>query len=187
MGFPSPSSTGNKPHPPRGQPQVSGFGFLQALVGNPRFPLHHFSSAPRPFRLGPWLTLWPSNPPRPLGFPRRIQSAVEACKAPALGSAPLVCRQEVPACYTVSSFPAFPQALGREAYPGGLGAGPTRKSLEEAARTCGALRMDTAPRRPDPCPLMLSPWSHSPYKNEAAAIFIEGPKLKIGLEHNLKK
>lgn len=32
-----------------------------------------------------------------------------------------------------------------------------------------------------------SPVSHSPYKNEAAAIFIEGPKLKIGLEHNLKK
>lgn len=32
-----------------------------------------------------------------------------------------------------------------------------------------------------------SPVSHSPYKIEAAAIFIEGPKLKIGLEHNLKK
>lgn len=139
MGFPSPSSMGNKPHPPRGQPQVSGFGFLQAFVSNPCFPLHHFSSAPWPFRLGPWLTLWPSNLPRPLGFPRRIQSAVEACKAPALGSAPLVRGQEVPACHIASSFPAFLQASGREAYPGGLSAGPTRQSLEEATQTCGAL------------------------------------------------
>lgn len=32
-----------------------------------------------------------------------------------------------------------------------------------------------------------APFSHTQYKNEAAAIFIEGPKLKIGLEHNLKK
>lgn len=47
----------------------------------------------------------------------------------------------------------------------------------------------TAPEPVNLAPLQLtfSPVSHSPYKNEAAAIFIEGPKLKIGLEHNLKK
>lgn len=32
-----------------------------------------------------------------------------------------------------------------------------------------------------------APFSHAQDKNEAAAIFIEGPKLKIGLKHNLKK
>ena len=43
------------------------------------------------------------------------------------------------------------------------------------------------PIRLTPFQLTFFPSSHSPYKNEAAAIFIEGPKLKIGLEHNLKK
>jgi hypothetical protein len=46
--------------------------------------------------------------------------------------------------------------------------------------------LDTAPWSPS-FPWTSVPFSHSPYKNEAAAIFIEGPKLKIGLEHNLKK
>ncbi|XP_070315985.1 LETM1 domain-containing protein LETM2, mitochondrial isoform X7 [Odocoileus virginianus] len=59
-----------------------------------------------------------------------------------------------------------------------LGAGPMRKRPRDRAPEPVSL----APSQPT-----SSPASHSPYKNEAAAIFIEGPKLKIGLEHNLKK
>ena len=89
-------------------------------------------------------------------------------------SAPYLPTTQLPAFFPcLSQSPAEEGGLSRS-----LGAGPMQKRPQDRAPEPVSL----APSQPT-----SSPASHSPYKNEAAAIFIEGPKLKIGLEHNLKK
>lgn len=73
--------------------------------------------------------------------------------------------------------------------------------LSQSIRDSGVVREVTGKYRKHPVPTAhgplvpvsllcrgtSAPFSHAQDKNEAAAIFIEGPKLKIGLKHNLKK
>ena len=159
-----------KPHTQRGR-HKSGSEFLYNLVGIiRRFPL-----PPQRYPLAPAPSLT-SDLPNPTSCPQGNNSWLRA-----LGSwqsaQHLWCpdRRSLPVMQT-SSFPAFPNASERpEACPEASVQDLKRKRL---GGNCGkpACPLD---RHTDPGPVVLaplrwtfSPLSHSPYKNEAAAIFI---------------
>lgn len=89
-----------------------------------------------------------------------------------------LCPQDV----SLLSLP-FPKFQRQKDCLGGLGAQSRRQ------RSRGLVRNQLMAPESLPPPLHRTspPFSHAQDKNEAAAIFIEGPKLKIGLKHNLKK
>lgn len=91
----------------------------------------------------------------------------------------------------LSSFPAFPKASERpEACPEASAQDLKRKRLGEPAGSLRALGTDTETQGPW---LLLRFSGHSllchtaHIKMKQQQFLFEGPKLKIGLEHNLKK
>lgn len=153
-----------KPHTPR-RGQVSGSEFLHTLEGTVwRFLLPPWRC---PLAPAPPLT---SDLPDPTGFPHWWLRAV--------GSWPstqhLWCpdRRSLPIMQIFLS--CLPESIQEaRGLSGGLGTGPKTEEVRRTLRGACVPRGQT--QRPGalaPVPWTFSPLSHSPYKNEAAAIFI---------------